>query len=227
MKLYFDDFKQAQKPGLMLQIKPFDQHAMEYDQWFNEYPEVFQSEVAAIKMQLLKLGGNVQGIEVGLGSGRFSKALGLTEGIEPAASLREMATKRGIEVMDAKAESLPYRDMHFDFVLYVTIQALNDAPSAFREAHRILKPGGSILVAFIEKDSTIGTAYQEKKATSTFYKNATFYSLERVEKMLKEAGFKKFDYLQTLFGELDEIETLQSPKEGHGEGSFVVVRAIK
>jgi ubiquinone/menaquinone biosynthesis C-methylase UbiE len=211
----------------MLQIKPFDQHAEEYDQWFNEYPAVFQSEVAAIKMQLLKLGENVQGIEVGLGSGRFSKALGLAEGVEPAANLREMAIKRGIEVMNATAESLPYRDLHFDFVLYVTIQALSDVPSAFQEAHRVLKPGGSILVAFIEKDSTIGRAYQEKKGTSTFYKNATFYSLERVEKMLKSAGFKQLDHLQTLFGELDEIDALQPPKEGYGEGSFVVVRAVK
>lgn len=211
----------------MQQIKPFDQHAKEYDKWYDEYPMVFQSEVAAIKMQLLKLGKNVRGIEVGLGSGRFSKALGLAEGVEPAANLREIAIRRGIEVMNATAESLPYRDMYFDFVLYVTIQALDNVPDAFEEAYRVLKPGGSILVAFIDKNSIIGQAYQEKKSQSTFYKHATFYSFERVEKMLKAAGFKSPDCLQTLFGELEEINELQSPKEGHGEGSFLVVKAKK
>jgi hypothetical protein len=44
---------------------------------------------------------------------------------------------------------------------------------------------------------------------------------------LKEAGFKEFEYNQTLFGGLDEIKEVQLPKQGYGQGSFVVVKAIK
>jgi len=44
---------------------------------------------------------------------------------------------------------------------------------------------------------------------------------------LKEAGFKDFEYNQTLFGELDEIKEVQLPKQSYGQGSFVVVKAIK
>lgn len=211
----------------MVQIKPFDTYAAEYDLWFEEYPFVFQSELAAIKMQLLKVGENVQGVEIGMGSGRFAKALGIKEGVEPARRLREMAMNRGVEAMNAHAERLPYRDMHFDFVLFVTICCLDKVTVALREAFRILKPGGSVIVAFIEKDSLIGVAYDKKRETSHFYKHATFYTAERVETLLKNAGFKRLDFVQTLFGDLNEIHELQSPKPGFGEGSFIVVKADK
>lgn len=41
------------------------------------------------------------------------------------------------------------------------------------------------------------------------------------------AGFKDFEYNQTLFGELDEIKEVQLPKQSYGQGSFVVVKAVK
>jgi hypothetical protein len=44
---------------------------------------------------------------------------------------------------------------------------------------------------------------------------------------LKETGFAAFEYNQTLFGELDEIKEVQLPKQGFGQGSFVVVKAVK
>jgi hypothetical protein len=62
---------------------------------------------------------------------------------------------------------------------------------------------------------------------STFFKYANFYSVAYVTKLLKEAGFKEFEYNQTLFGGLDEINEVQLPKEGFGQGSFVVVKAVK
>ena len=51
--------------------------------------------------------------------------------------------------------------------------------------------------------------------------------VKRVKEMLTKAGFKGFIFVQTLFGELDEIETAQDTKPGYGEGSLVVVKAVK
>ena len=68
----------------MLQTEIFNKNVEVYEAWYDNYPEVFQSEIVAIREQLFKLPENIYGIEVGLGTGRFSKALGIKEGIEPS-----------------------------------------------------------------------------------------------------------------------------------------------
>ncbi len=211
----------------MLQTEIFNKNVAAYEAWYANYPEVFKSEVAAIKQQLLKLPENIYGIEVGLGTGRFSKALGFKEGIEPSEEMAKKAMKRGIEIMKGVAEQLPYSDYHFDFLLFVTICHLDNLKAALSEAHRVLKRGGSIIVAFLDKEQTIAQQYEEQRYRSTFFENATYYSVENVTKTLKDAQFKDLEFNQTLFGELATIKKIQTPKEGYGEGSFVVVKAVK
>lgn len=211
----------------MLQTEIFNKNVEAYEAWYDNYPEVFQSEVTAIRQQLLKLPENIYGIEVGLGTGRFSKALGIKEGIEPSEEMAIIAMKRGLEIMKGVAEKLPYSDYHFDFLLFVTICHLNNLKTALREAHRALKPGGSIIIAFLDKEQIIAQQYEEKRHRSTFFKNATYYSVDKIKELLKEAKFKDLEFSQTLFGELDTIKKIQVPKDGYGEGSFVVVKAIK
>ena len=211
----------------MDQINIFNENVAAYETWYEKYPEVYRSEVAALKEQFLKLPENIKGIEVGIGTGRFAQELGIKEGVEPANEMAAIALKRGIEVVNGTAENLPIRDMYFDFVLFVTICHLNNVKSAFKEANRILKPKGSIIIGFIDKDQKIGKAYEENRMRSTFFRYANFYSAVQVTKLLKESGFKDFEYNQTLFGGLDEIKEVQLPKQGFGQGSFVVVKAVK
>ncbi|MCK5443503.1 MAG: class I SAM-dependent methyltransferase, partial [Maribacter sp.] len=180
-----------------------------------------------IKEQLLKLPENIKGIEVGLGTGRFSQPLGIKEGIEPSFEMGKKAMKRGIEVMEGIAERLPYGDLQFDFVLFVTICHLNEIKAAFSQAYRVLKPGGAIIIGFIDKDQSIAKQYEEKRNRSTFFRHASFYTVNRIEKLLKESGFRNSEYNQTLFGTLEQVKEIQTPKQGFGEGSFVVVKAIK
>jgi ubiquinone/menaquinone biosynthesis C-methylase UbiE len=211
----------------MLQLDPFVKHAEEYDQWFDRHAAVYESELQAVKLQMLKLPENIHGIEIGMGTGRFSADLGIKEGIEPVAAMARMAVKRGVEVMKGTAERLPYRDLHFDFVLFVTICHLDNVQAAFKETYRVLKRGGSIIVGFLDRDQTIAQAYDNRRDHSEFYRHATFYPVNRVETLLKEAGFTKLEYMQTLFGKLEDITELQTPEEGFGKGSFVVVKALK
>lgn len=211
---------------LTKKIEVFENHTLEYDNWFNKHQNVFRSEVEAIR-DMLPL-GNSHGIEVGLGTGRFSVALGIKEGVEPSFSMRRMAVKRGIEVMDAVAEKLPYKDMHFDFVLMAScISYFYDMKRAFREAQRVLKKDGSFIIGFIEKNSIIGKYYEEKRQKNPFYKLATFYTTSRIISELEAAGFHNFEFSQTLFNELDKITEFQAAKPGYSEGSFVVVKAYK
>ena len=211
----------------MIRTDVFSENVKAYEAWYEDYPEVFNSEVKAIKEQLLKLPENIKGIEIGLGTGRFAQLLGIKEGVEPSEEMAVKASERGIEVVSGTAENIPFKDLQFDFVLFVTICYLDNIKEALREAKRVLKPKGNIIIGFIDKDQKIGKAYQEKRQQSTFFRYANFYSVARIQKLLEGAGFKNLEFNQTLFGELDEIDEVQFPKAGFGEGSFVVVKAVK
>lgn len=211
----------------MTQIGIFEKNVAKYEKWYEDYSEVYQSELAAIKEQLLNLPENIRGIEVGLGTGRFAQPLGIKEGVEPSEAMAEKAIKRGIEIIDGVAEKLPYGDMQFDFVLFVTICHLDSIKNALAEAYRVLKPKGSILIGFLDKEQPIAQQYLEKRPRSTFFANASFYTVDRIKSLLKETRFKDLEFNQTLFDDLDEIKKIQMPKQGFGEGSFVVVRGTK
>ena len=211
----------------MSHTKIFDQNVEAYEQWYEDYPQVFESELLALKEQFQKLPENLHGIEVGLGTGRFSVPLGIKEGIEPAKEMAALAVKRGISVVDGYAEQLPFGDLKFDFVLFVTICHLDNFKYALAEANRVLKRKGTILIGFLDKERSVAKQYIENRHRSTFFANANFYTVSRIQTLLKEAGFIDLVFNQTLFGLLDEIKEIQIPKEGFGEGSFVVVKATK
>ncbi|NHF59731.1 class I SAM-dependent methyltransferase [Flavobacteriaceae bacterium TP-CH-4] len=211
----------------MAQTEVFDKHVEAYEQWYEDYQDVYQSEISAIREQLAKLPENIRGIEVGLGTGRFALPLGIKEGVEPSQAMAEKAINRGIEVIEGYAEQLPYGDLQFDFVLFVTICHLDNVRHALKQAHRVLKPKGTILIGFLDKDRPIAKQYIEKRHRSNFFAKANFYTVERIRSLLKEAGFKDLEFNQTLFGDMNEINEVQLPKTGFGEGSFVVVKATK
>ena len=83
---------------------------------------------------------------------------------------------------------------------------LNDAGQAFREACRILKPHGILVIGFIDRESELGRRYSRKKDQSRFYRDATFYSVSELEALLTRAGFSGFAYRQTLMpGETTDL----------------------
>jgi ubiquinone/menaquinone biosynthesis C-methylase UbiE len=142
--------------------------------------------------------------------------------------MREVARRKGIDVVAGVAEDLPFPDESQDFVLMVTVICFFDnVPEAFREAYRILKPGGSIVVAFIDRETPTGRVYDEHKHDSAFYQEATFYSAAEVQGMLEETGFSSLSFVQTIFGDPRELTEPDSYKEGKGEGVFCVVKAVK
>jgi SAM-dependent methyltransferase len=209
----------------MAKIDPFEKHPSEYEAWFEDNKFVYESELMAIKEQIPKKG---EGMEVGVGSGRFAAPLGIRLGVDPSCKMRELARRRGVVAIDGVAEELPFDDCRFHFVLMVTTLCfLNDADAAFEQAFRVLKPGGHLILGFIDKESSVGMKYQQSKNESLFYKEATFYSVDEVISYLKRTGFTDMQVSQTIFRRLPEITGLEPGKKGYGEGSFVVVKASK
>lgn len=207
-------------------VTVFEQHAQTYDDWFHVHEPVYQAELAALRKFLPATG---VGIEVGVGTGRFAVPLGITLGIDPSRRMLRFARQRGIRVCQAVGERLPFRDGQFDLVLLVTVICfVDDVPTLLRELHRVLKRGGHLVVGFITRNSELGRLYESRKEGSRFYQGARFYEVKEVAGWVKETGFNSLLFCQTLFGFPDERSTQdQEVREGHGEGSFVVLSARK
>jgi SAM-dependent methyltransferase len=206
-------------------VNAFENNVERYEQWFVDNPLAYVSELRAVR-ELLPMSGS--GIEIGLGTGRFAAPLGITKGIEPSRSMAELARKKGIEVIPGVAEHLPFKDREFGFVLMVTtVCFLDDMELSFQEVSRVLKPGGSFVIGFVDRDSPLGKEYQKRKAQSVFYQHATFYSTDDIASHLQRTGFGNLAFRQTLFRPLAEMVEVEPVKEGHGQGSFVVVRGEK
>jgi len=206
-------------------VNAFDKNVDRYEQWFVDNPFAYVSELRALR-ELLPTKG--KGIEIGVGTGRFAAPLEIKQGIEPSRSMAELARKRGVEVVHGVAEHLPFADGEFDHALMVTtVCFLDDMDMAFQEAARVLKPGGTFIIGFVDSNSPLGSEYQARKDKSAFYQEARFYSVEQVASHLRKNGFGALAFRQTLFRPLPELEEVEPVKEGHGEGSFVVVRGEK
>jgi SAM-dependent methyltransferase len=202
-----------------------DQHVEVYDSWFAQHSFVSQSEIEAVR-EMLPEGDKLLGLEVGLEKGRYWQALHVKEGLSK--TMRTKAIEHGIETMDVVAEQLPYSDLKFDFVLMLfCVSYFKRLNIALREAYRVLKNDGALVIGFIDKESPIGRAYEAQKNESIFYKHANFYSVDTLVNELSDAGFRHFSFRQTLLGELENIQEFQPAKEGYGEGSFVVIKALK
>lgn len=209
----------------MPKVEPFETYEDQFEAWFEKNRLAYESELEAVRRLTPKQG---TGVEVGVGTGRFAAPLGIKIGIEPANAMREVARKRGIETIAGVAEALPFEDGLFDFVLMVTtICFVDDLNTSFREAYRIIRPGGYLINGFVDRNSLLGKIYQQNKNKNRFYKNATFYSTDEVILHMKRAGFIAFTFGQTLYHPLDEIKAAEPVKEGYGEGSFVVVKGMK
>jgi SAM-dependent methyltransferase len=206
----------------MSKIDPFEQYPERYDRWFEQHAEAYRSELHAVR-ELLPPG---EGIEIGVGTGRFAEPLEIPYGVEPSIQMALMAQRRRIHVIAGVAEALPLRDSQFSTALMVTtVCFLDDREMAFKEIYRILKPEGIFVLGFIEKNSPIGKMYLSRREKNGFYADATFYTVDDLLSSLRQCGFTAFKTVQTLVHR--SPTTIEPVKDGYGEGSFVVIGAKK
>jgi len=170
---------------------PFDVLAVRYDQWFDstEGTNIFAMEMACLQ-KIMKKNGN-RWLEVGVGTGRFSAALGVADGVDSSKAMIKIAAQRGIHIRCGYAEDLPYPDAFFDGVLMVTTLCfIRDPESALKECARVLKENGSLVIGMVPSDSPWGKLYTRKGENGhPFYSAAHFYTCHQVIMKVSIAGF--------------------------------------
>jgi SAM-dependent methyltransferase len=221
MQINTPEKSQITKP----RVEPFDRYARKYEDWFSRNKHAYLSELRALRRLVPKRG---IGAEIGIGSGRFAEPLGINIGIEPSRMMRKIAHSRGMHVINGVAEALPIASSILDTALMVTtICFVDDLEASLREAYRVLQPTGRFVIGFIDRESFLGRAYEERKLGNVFYSVAHFYSTEELLRHLKSVGFRRFHLKQTIFHDLNRIRNTEAIKEGYGEGAFVALAASK
>ena len=206
----------------------FETSAEQYETWFEKHPATYQSEINAIRNVLPVDWKNQRGMEIGIGTGRFAIPFNIKEGIEPAAAMRKIAETKDIHATEGIAENLPFDKNEFDFALMVTTICFVDEPSkSCSETYRILKPGGSIIIGIVNKDSELGKEYEARKQLSRFYKDATFFTVQDIIQLLTETGFINLKFQQTLITHPNKLTEPESAIPGYDQGSFVAISGTK
>jgi SAM-dependent methyltransferase len=209
----------------MPRTAPFETYHHRYDDWFVRHAAAYQSELLAVRAQLPWQG---LGLSIGVGTGRFAAPLGVQIGIDPAHEVLAYAANRGVSVVQAIAETLPFSNHAFDYALCVTtICFVDNASAMLQEVYRVLKPGGVLAIGFIDRTSTLGQHYLAHQAENVFYRDATFFSAEEVEQLLHDTGFTEQVWVQTLSKPLEEIREIEPLSAGYGQGAFVVVKVTR
>lgn len=119
----------------------------------------------ALKRAQLAAGAEV--LDVGIGTGlvaREALALigpqGRVVGVDPSPGMMGEVALPGVELVCGRAEALPRESAGSDFVsMGYALRHITDVSAAFAEFHRVLRPGGRLLVLEITKPSgRIGAA---------------------------------------------------------------------
>jgi SAM-dependent methyltransferase len=212
-----------------LQAELFDPFASEYDNWFDgEGKFVFAIEVRAFQ-EVLGLLPEPR-LEIGVGSGRFAQALGIETGVDPSIRLLELASTRGIQVIQGRGEQHLFRAGSFHSVFLIVALCFVDSPSeVLRQAHQVLAPSGKIVLGLILKDSPWGKFYEKKGVQGhRLYRHVKFYKYAEVVTLLEQSGFSIEKVTSTLFQKPGRVEQMELPSKGFSPAAgFVVIMAKK
>ena len=205
-------------------IKFFDESFQEYDEWYESHQSIYQSQIKALK----KIVPPGRGVEIGVGTGRSAHPLSVQVGLDPSFNMLKLAKQRHIKVVQGFGEELPFKNDTFNFVIIVfTIEFADDPLRFLEEATRTLKKRGALILGILDKKSSWGKYYKRKKVQNKYYKDFRYFSPEEILQIFKNIPVEFNEAVQTLFHPPPDINDIEEPRGGFGQGGFVVLKASK
>ncbi|SNZ11131.1 class I SAM-dependent methyltransferase [Hydrogenobacter hydrogenophilus] len=209
----------------------FDEYAQAYDLW---YEKPFGMSAYRLELECLRklYQQSETSLEIGVGSGRFASALGVRYGVDTSKELLKMALKRGVKGVLGKAEDLPFKEGIFDGVLIVvSLCFFEDPVASLKEANRVLKAEGSLLLGLVLSESPWAEFYRDKaKKGHPIYSSAKFYTYSQIITFLENAGFGSDRVFTTLFEEPQDEKPIKTKEIREGfwkEGGFFCISSKK
>jgi ubiquinone/menaquinone biosynthesis C-methylase UbiE len=187
-----------------MQEKPWylqEQIVKEYEAYYQtKYKRADVLEKRLLKKLLEQFNDIERLLEVGCGTGHFTRwmdSLGLEcYGLDMSSLMLKEAKKLWIDGRLLKGESshLPFRSKSFDVVMYVTsLEYMPYVTAVFTEAMRIARKG--IIIGLMNKWSppTIRRIIQVRMGRNPYYRNANFYSISDMKRILGKTLPKGYD----------------------------------
>jgi ubiquinone/menaquinone biosynthesis C-methylase UbiE len=208
----------------------FDVLTEKYDAWYDsEYGNpLYESELLCLKPLVKNCISPI--LEIGVGTGRFAMHFPDVIGVDPSFNVLKTAETRGIKTVRAYGEYLPFRDNTFGCILIIVTLCFVKRPlDVLKEAKRVLKKDGSMVIGLVPKDSPWGIFYEKKKRQGhPFYGEATFYSLADLQKFSEDIGMKITRIRSTLLQRPDEPGRIEEPIESYSKiAGFICIEAKK
>jgi ubiquinone/menaquinone biosynthesis C-methylase UbiE len=205
----------------------FDKLYRRYDLWYEKHPVTAWNELMTVRAAVEGV-RREKCLEIGVGTGWFASKVGCWYGVDPSIRMLEVARLRGVEVVAGRGEMLPFRDESFHAtLLVVTLCFVDDPQKTILEAYRVTVPGGFSVSCIVPRDSMWGQYYTElAKQGHPFYTYARFYTVEEVESMLENTGFRVESIVSTLTYPPGE-DVYEEPRSYTGREGFACIKAVK
>jgi ubiquinone/menaquinone biosynthesis C-methylase UbiE len=190
----------------------FKDLAPSYDAWYQtplgSLAHTLEQE-AVFALAGVKSGEQV--LDIGCGTGiytlelvrRGAQVIGVDPSIEMIRIAREKLRGAGLKghFVCGLAEALPFRSEVVDVALAVTSLCFVSRPDrAIKEMHRVIKPGGRLVVGELNRFSFWALLRRLKGLfTDTIYNQAHFWSRRELERLLGRSGFVAGDEQIVLY----------------------------
>lgn len=183
-------------------LKPYSNETANYGAVTKGRLDFFRERITDILGQIGKAPNGLKFLDIGASSGYMVEAAlesGIVaEGVEPGLSGITAAKQRGITLVHGTAEKLPYADNSFDIVhSHHVFEHVADPLLSAKEAYRVLKPGGFILIEVPNqfdnirfwRDRIFKRIHQRKRDIRSIH-HLSFFSKKSVTDLMIKSGFK-------------------------------------